>query len=241
MTTEELLRAVDWIQATMISVATGGPRINTVQSEFSRTFDAVAGELAARGLSNPLPYRDLWQWYARWSRGDMPTWQSRRDFVYAIADELVANIQRTVSVGAEAPAPEPTGWERVDRTVTELRRQLRAAGTEEQYQTVGLLCREALISLAQAVYDPVLYPTLDGVAASKTDAKRMLDAYIAVEFAGSANEYTRKHARAAFDLAVHLQHQRTASFRETAICVEATVCTVNLIAVMAGVRDPFPF
>jgi hypothetical protein len=31
---------------------------------------------------------------------------------------------------------------------------------EEQFQAVGLLCRETLISLAQAVYDAQLHPTL---------------------------------------------------------------------------------
>src|SRR5262249_32984659 len=102
------------------------------------------------------------------------------------------------------------------------------------------LCRETLISLAQAVYDAKAHPTLDGVTVSETDAKRMLEAYINTNeaFAGKSNEYSRKHARAACELAVHLQHRRTASFREAAACVEATTSVVNLIAIMAGLRDP---
>jgi hypothetical protein len=101
-----------------------------------------------------------------------------------------------------------------------------------------LLCRETLISLAQAVYDASLHPTLDGVAASATDAKRMLEAYMAVVFAGSAHEHMRKHARAAYDLAAHLQHRRTASFRDAAACAEATTSVINLIAIISGRRDP---
>ena len=66
----------------------------------------------------------------------------------------------------------------------------------------------------------------------------MLEAYITVAFSGSAHEHTRKHARAAYDLAAHLQHRRTASFREAAACTEATTSIVNLIAIMAGLRDP---
>jgi hypothetical protein len=68
------------------------------------------------------------------------------------------------------------------------------------YQAVGLLCRETLISTALAVYDAQLHPTLDGVAASRTDAKRMLEAYIAKALGDSVNEHVRKHARAALDL-----------------------------------------
>jgi len=89
---------------------------------------------------------------------------------------------------------EPTGWARVDRTVTEMRTRLAAAKTEEQFQSVGLLGRELLISTAQQVFNSEKHPTSDGVAASPTDAKRMLDAYIAVELGGGVNEFVRKHA-----------------------------------------------
>src|SRR3984893_13717941 len=112
--------------------------------------------------------------------------------------------------------------------------RLETATMEEQFQAVGLLCRETLISLAQAVYDAKQHPTLDGVTASDTDAKRMLEAYIAVAFGGSAYEHFRKHARAAYDLAAHLQHRRTASFRQAAACTEATTSIVNLIAIMSA-------
>ena len=68
-----------------------------------------------------------------------------------------------------------------------------------------MLGRELRISTAQEVFRPDEHPTLDGVAASPTDAGRMLQAYIAAKLAGSANEFVRKHAKAALDLAVHLQ------------------------------------
>ncbi|MBI4305228.1 MAG: hypothetical protein HY678_02815 [Chloroflexi bacterium] len=120
----------------------------------------------------------------------------------------------------------------------EIRKSLANAETEEQFQAVGLLCREALISLAQAVYDRATHPPLDDVEPSRTDAKRMLVAYLAVEMAGAANEATRKRARAAVDLAVDLQHRRTAVFREAALCVEATTSVINVIAILSGRRDP---
>jgi uncharacterized protein YutE (UPF0331/DUF86 family) len=66
----------------------------------------------------------------------------------------------------------------------------------------------------------------------------MLEAYVAVELAGGANEEVRKHARSALDLANALQHRRTATFREAAMCVESTTAIVNVIAIVAGMRDP---
>ena len=133
---------------------------------------------------------------------------------------------------------EPTGWPRVDRTLGEARTRLESALNEEQFQAVGLLCREALISLAQTVFEPDQHPPLDGVTVSNTDAKRMLDRYLAVEVAGKSNAIARKHAKVALDLANELQHQRTAAFRNAALCVEATASVVNIIAILSGVRDP---
>jgi len=103
---------------------------------------------------------------------------------------------------------------------------------------VGLLGRELLISAAQEVFDPDEHPTLDGVPASKTDARRMLEAYIASQLSGGPNQYVRKHAKAALDLAVELQHKRTATYRDAALCVEATISVVHLVAIIAGLRDP---
>ena len=136
-----------------------------------------------------------------------------------------------VSMQAEEPA---RGWSRVDRTLRDLRAQLRKARTEEQCQAVGLLCREILISLAQAVYDPEVHRPIDGVQPSSTDAARMLEAYLATELKGKSDEALRRHTRAALSLANDLQHRRTATTREAALCAEATASLVNLVAILTG-------
>ena len=46
-----------------------------------------------------------------------------------------------------------SGWDRVNRTVNEIRRRVSEASTEEQFQSIGLLCRDVIISLAQEIYD----------------------------------------------------------------------------------------
>jgi hypothetical protein len=233
LTDVELLQALDYLRSTMIAVATGGPKIGTVNAQFQQTYSVVNLELEHRGIENPIPYSDLWAWYGRWSSGDMPTWNSRCVFI----SELFAPLINRIRTGRVEEFVS-TGWTRVHRTVGELRDRLAPASKEEQFQAVGLLCREALISVAQAVFVPEKYPTLDGVAASPTDAKRMLEAYIAVELGGGSNDEARKHARSALDLAVKLQHTRTAAFRDAALCVEATTSVINIIAIVSGRRDP---
>lgn len=163
----------------------------------------------------------------------MPTYQSRRAFIGEIFNPLLNRIRT-----GRGEVFEPTGWARVDRAVGELRDRLASAVTEEQFQAVGLLCREALISLAQAVHVSERHPPLDGVTPSPTDGKRMLEAYIAVELEGSAHEEARRHARSALGLAIDLQHRRTAAFRDAAMCVEATTSVINIVAIVSGRRDP---
>lgn len=84
----------------MISVATGGARIGNVQDEFARTFDSVSLELSARDIENPLPYRDLWQWYGHWTGTEsLKTYQSRRKYVATLFEPLVRSIHSKSTSG----------------------------------------------------------------------------------------------------------------------------------------------
>jgi hypothetical protein len=132
---------------------------------------------------------------------------------------------------------QPTGWQKVDRQLQEARLRLETATTEEQYQAVGLICREALISVSEAVFDPSRHSIADGIEASPADAKRRLDALFEKELNGSANEEARAHAKAAVKLAYALQHKRTADFRTAAMCAEAANTVINLLAIIFGRRD----
>jgi hypothetical protein len=164
--------------------------------------------------------RDGWELYESRRMSEHPVFGARR-------------------IGTRATVfTEPTGWPKVDRQMAEARTRLGEAASEEQFQAVGLHCREVLISVAQVVYDGTRHLTLDGVAPSPTDAKRMLEAFVAAELPGGVNEEVRGHARAALKLAVALQHDRTADFRTAALCAEATASVVNLASIISGARAP---
>jgi hypothetical protein len=237
MTDDELIAEIEAQRGLMIAVATGGPRIETVNEQYAIRRDRIATELRRRGLLDPNPHGDLWAWYGRWSAGDMPNWQPRRTHLSEMYQPLIDQIRAGPSATGAQIFAEPTGWPRVDRGVYEIRRRLEQAETEEQFQAVGLLCREVLISVAQVVYDPQQHPSEDGVAPSETDAKRMLDSYILAELSAGANEGVRRHAKAALTLANELQHRRTADYRQAALCAEATTSLVNIIAIISGRRD----
>ncbi len=130
-------------------------------------------------------------------------------------------------------SPEPTLWEKVDRQVTEMRDQLARAGSEEGYQAVGHLGREVMISLAQAVIDPAEAASEDGKAPSKTDAGRLLDAYIGKTLAGGGNEALRRAVRGVVTATSAVLHDRSATARDASLIAELVSTSVHLMHVLA--------
>jgi hypothetical protein len=235
---KDLLSDIDAQRTLMIEVATGIKRIQDANDEYKERRERIQNALASVGIDDPNPFTDLWRWYERWSSGDLPTYKSRRLFVADLFDPFVEQLKRGASGLTQSAGFEPTGWARVDRGIEKTRKQLESAQNEEDYQTVGLHCREVLISLGQAVYQSDVHGSAVDVAPSKTDAKRMLEAYISTELAGNSNEEARKHAKVSVDLANALVHRRTAVFRDAALCAEATSSVVNVVAIISGKRDP---
>jgi hypothetical protein len=142
---------------------------------------------------------------------------------------------------SEIPATTPQDpWTRTRRSLQKGVSALASASTEEECQAIGLLCRESVVTLAQAVTPPTGSQTDDGVDPSPSDAKRLLDAFIAGAAAGSSRDEERAFARACVTLASKLVHQRTATAREAALCLFATEATVRIVALMAGVESAGP-
>ena len=113
---------------------------------------------------------------------------------------------------------EPTGWHRVDRSIEEMKARYKTADTEEKYQAIGMLGREALISIAQQVFRKDEHPSIDGTDIGSTDTKRMLDAYLSHELKDESEKIV-KYAKSAVDMCNQLTHDRNATKRAAAICI----------------------
>jgi hypothetical protein len=197
----------------------------------------IGVELERRGLTDPNPHNDLWEWRGRWSGGDLPTYSSRRQYMSKLFAPLIVQLKQLDKRSEFEIFDTPTGWEKIDLTAHKIAHHLKVAQTEEEFQAIGLYCREILISVSQEVYDPSKHVPSDSVVPSDTDAKRMFDAYIGSKLVGSTNEAARRYAKAAFDLANDLQHRRNADFVDAALCAEAAISVMNLVAILAGRRN----
>ena len=75
-------------------------------------------------------------------------------------------------------------------------------------------------------YIAIFYPSFSII--------RYFNNYFSYNFSGSSNEFYRKYAKAANDLANMLTHKRNATKRDMLITISATLSLVNLIGVMEG-------
>lgn len=216
-------------RAMMIDVATGGARIQDVD-DYYRAREVRIRQAVPLGVRYENPHPDLWDWYRYWS-AELLQYKDRRFYVRQLFGGAIDAISKRSTLPSEPR--EATGWERVDRALSKARVQFETASAEEDCQAIGLLCREVIISLAQAVFDPEIHESLDGVRPSDTDANRMLEAYIGHVFPGASNKEIRAHARASLALALNLQHRRTATRQMAALCVEATASTTAVISIIA--------
>lgn len=232
-TKDKLVNDVNFLKNTMISVSTGGQRIQEVKTEYEEKYRDVDRALQKLSFKNPNPYKDLWEWYGKW-KADFSSYRERRVFISEMYNSLLSSLQESEAPEMIAITVDLSIWERLERSVNEIKVLQKGASTEEQCQVVGLLCRETIITLAQSVFNQSKHPSLDSVEISKTDVKRMLDAYISVELAGDVNEALRKSARATVDLANVLTHKRSASRKEASLCATATISLINLIGTLEG-------
>lgn len=232
MTKEQLVSMIDQIKAKMIAVATGGPQIQDVNDDYKKLYTHLDSWFIRLGLDNPNPFRDLWDWYGRWRQEDLVHYADRRVFIQKLYQDvlnIIANSNNEQIVDEFTP----TGWDRVDRTVYEMKRRLAVANTEEQFQAIGLLGREALITIAQQVFDKEIHKTEDDITPSDTDAKRMLDAFLSFVLQGAANERQRKFAKSSVDLANQLTHDRMAVRGDAQICLTAVSAVASIVRIIA--------
>ena len=64
----------------MVAVATGGPRIDAVNSEYQERRGRIREALQERRIDDLNGFSDLWRWYAYWGQ-HLPTYQSRRIYI----------------------------------------------------------------------------------------------------------------------------------------------------------------
>ena len=98
MPNDELVAEIEAQRSLMIAVSTGGPRIDSVNDDYCARREGIREALRQRGLDDPNPYPDLWEWYGKWSSGDLPSYQSRRQYISDMYRPLLERIRRFIRI-----------------------------------------------------------------------------------------------------------------------------------------------
>lgn len=89
---EGLLAKIQRLQSIMVAVATGGPKIQEKEGDYSDLYLEVQSDIedlqqSGLAVKNPNAFHSLWDWYGCWS-SNLPGYASRRQYVR----DLYANI-----------------------------------------------------------------------------------------------------------------------------------------------------
>ena len=217
-------------------MATGGPRIQDVEDRYQKLHSSLTSKCKLLSIKYDNNFTSLWDWYGRWRDG-LNTYQSRRDFIGELLRPTFEAFNDDVNrPPIDMPIVEVDEWEQIKRVLVKIKRDSGSATNEEDFQQIGLLCREVIISLAQVVYDPLIHGENDdkGTVIGKTDAVRMIGNYINVKLAGPSNEELRSYAKATNKLANLLTHKRDATQKDMLMTVAATIALINFVGILEG-------
>lgn len=238
MTFDELKKQIEELKSIMVGISVDSANyrklIESKNPEYKEIYILVDDELRCLGLENPNIFRDLNDWCGKWKM-DLHSYKARGDFINKMYEPLIAQIKKMES-GVPEIFEEKTGWEKIEQELQTIKKKLKEAKTSEEYQAIGTICREVFISLAQEVYNPDIHKRGDETI-STTDAKRMFELYIRIEFAGETNEILRKYIKSAIDLTNELVHKRPASYQLAGICSESVKSVVNIVALISHKRN----
>ena len=98
---DELLAVLDKLRAIMTTVATSNYPIDDANDEYQKLYRSADAQLRRMGIAHTNPYRSLWDWRARWKSGDLPSYQSRRDFLDKSSTPLMQQVSG--NVGSSIP------------------------------------------------------------------------------------------------------------------------------------------
>jgi hypothetical protein len=230
---ERLRAEIDLEVLQLQAVATHQSEIELVNDEYRARRVRIHTGLQELGLVDPNEWPDLWLWYEH-AKQTYDTYLARRTYAIrlyqSVRDSLERLPSRSLGTGLESPE---TGWAEVDRQSVKLRSDYVSAQTCEDFQAVGLLCREILISVGQATFDPVSHLVEGETPPKASDAKTRLMLVLSTEAPGESNSRLRKHVRSmietTWDFAVSQEHDRKSTLTKTAILVNATLHLIDAL------------
>lgn len=224
---------IETLKEIMISVATGRNLIKNVNEKYKTLQIETLNNCRKINLIYNNTYKNLWNWKNKWEK-DFKTYQQRRLYINELFSPTLVYFEEIKSTKYTDTYVELKEWKRIDRTIIKINEIASTATNEEDFQTVGLLCRDVIISLAQAVYIPQIHGNTDenGTTIGASDAVRMLKNYINFTLSSKDNKELRDYIKAANSIANQLTHKRSATKKDMLLTISSTISLINFIGII---------
>ena len=182
-------------------------------------------------------FRNLWAWHQFYKveNNNLPSYQSRREYIDSLFSET-ETLLRNSPRNNVSPTVIIDDWSEIGRRMIKIKKAVSTASDIEDFQSIGLQCREVIISVAKTVYDADTHGAHsdDGILIGESDAVRQLANYIKFNLKGKENEELRSYAKATNKISNVLTHRRTSTKIEMLLCVNATVALINFVGILEG-------
>lgn len=231
----KLKQNIEIIKGIMVSVSTNGSRIQDEEIRYKSLHYQIQTNCKKLNIPYNNFFTSLWDWYGKW-KVDFPTYQERRNYVKNLFEQTLVYFEESDKQEVAETLVELDNWDKIKRTVTKIKIDSHSAVNEEDFQTIGLLCRDVIISLAQAVYNPIVHGDTheDGTKIGNADAVRMIGNYVNYTFGGGSNKELKGYAKTTNALANQLTHKRTATKKDMLLAVSSTIALINFIGIIEG-------
>lgn len=192
----------------LVATGTGKLTFDDADADYRKTFGVLASEFRRLGLKVPFPWRSPGEWHGFCSRGEMPTYASRRLYIGALVNTALEQLDEVEGVGKilnpANESQEPT-WENIDARISGLIQEYSTAHDKDSWQDVGRRSREILIDLGKLIADPALVP--NGESTPKgADARAWFELLLDARASGGEHAELRALMRKAWDLAQKVTH-----------------------------------
>jgi hypothetical protein len=232
---EAALILTDKVASLMISVATGGPQIKSVNADYKREHRALKAVLRRLEIDYPNHFDDLWRWHGRWTEGDMPQYRDRRTFIadlFAPVRQALEDIDAATHELAEGVVDGPTGWPQIDDQMRRLRKLFREADDADAFNGVGLQCMKILTWLGRMVFDAERDLPESEDEPGIDDAKARIAFFVRRAAPGKNGENIRKLVNAAYAQANAAKHRHNATRIDAGVAANATALIVSTLRLL---------
>lgn len=116
----------------LVTVATGGLRIQATEAEHQRRRQRLIPALEHHNLKYPFPWHDLWLWHGYWSE-NLPNYASRRAYIHQLVSPVLDALEHQQS---NLTVANPQSQENIAVAMPE-QRATRAAEQQEVVSSTG--------------------------------------------------------------------------------------------------------